>query len=96
MEKPEPSVLEQAWDDLAPEDRDRIQAIREALPLLADVAHADLLVYLRAGDAAVAVDHAAPHPVPYLYPRSEKGRVLQRRDSSVMFRALHSGREHQS
>jgi len=80
--------------DLEPEDRAYLERILKALPLLADIAHADLLVCARAGDDAVVVSHAAPNPVPSLYPRSQTGHRFLRRDRNRIFRVLQDRKEH--
>src|SRR5438445_13244698 len=83
-----------ACTDLEPEDRDYLERVLRALPLLADIAHADLLVCARSDQDAVVVGHEAPNPVPSLYPRSQTGHVFSRRDSNRVFRVLHDGKEH--
>jgi two-component sensor histidine kinase len=87
----------EAATDLRPEDQEQIELVLEALPLLADVTHADLLVYVRAGDTAVIVAHVSPHPIPSLYPQSQTGRMVGKGASQdPIFRILHAGKEHQS
>ena len=80
--------------DLQPEDYDHLERILKALPLLADITHADLLVCARAGQDAAVVSHAAPNPVPSLYPRLQTGEIIQRRERNGLFRVLHDGKEH--
>ncbi len=82
--------------DLCLEDQLQLEAIVEALPLMADVCHSDLQLYARSGERAVVVYHAAPNPVPSLYPAVQTGRVVLRRDASPIFRVIHDGRTHQS
>src|SRR4051794_23488364 len=82
-----------ACTDLQDEEREYLDRVLRSLPLLADIAHADLLLCAKAGDDAVVVGHAAPNPVPSLYPRSQTGQILQRRDRSRVFRVLHEGRD---
>lgn len=96
MEKDHPHDWWQEATDLRPDDRRQIELILDSLPLLSDVAHADLLVYARAGEGAVVVCHAAPHPVPSLYPTSQTGRMLHAGEVSPIFRVLLDGRDHQS
>ncbi len=83
-----------ACTDLSEDDRDYLERVLRALPLLADIAHADLLVHARAHDDAVVVGHAAPHPVPSLYPRLQAGQIVPRRERSRVFRVLHDGKDH--
>src|SRR5437879_8347379 len=83
-----------ACTDLEPADRDYLERVLRALPLLADIAHADLLVCARAAHDAVVVGHEAPNPVPSLFPKSQTGHVFTRRDANRIFRVLHDGKEH--
>lgn len=85
-----------ACTDLTDEDRGHLERIVEALPLVADVYHADLLLWARAGEDAAVVFHAAPCPVPSLYPSSQTGRVHSRAEGGAIFRVLHEGRGRQS
>lgn len=85
-----------ACTDLTHEDRGQLERIVEALPLVADVYHADLLLWARAGEDATVVFHAAPQPVPSLYPTSQTGHVHSRREGGAIFRVLHEGRGRQS
>jgi two-component sensor histidine kinase len=81
--------------DLSLQDRRQLETIVEALPLVADVCHADLQLYARSDDRAAIVYHAAPSPVPSLYPASQTGRIVARRDAGPIFRVLHDGRSRQ-
>jgi two-component sensor histidine kinase len=82
--------------DFSPEDRAQIERVLAVLPLLADVTHADLLVYAAQADAAQVIYHARPNPVPSLYPQSQIGRIVERRDAQPVFRVLWDGRDHES
>lgn len=79
--------------DLNPEEVSYLDRILTMLPLLADVAHADLLVYGRRGDAVSVIAHAAPNPVPSLYPTCQAGAVFSRRQAEPVSRVLHDGKE---
>jgi two-component system, sensor histidine kinase PdtaS len=73
-----------------------LQGILELLPLLADVAHADLLVFGRDGDRMTVVAHAAPNPVISLYPTNQAGLTYARREHESVSRVLYGGRERHS
>ncbi len=62
--------------ELSSADRAFLDRVVANLPLLADLLHADLLLYARAGEAAVAVAHAAPNPLPSLYTGSQVGQRI--------------------
>src|SRR3954469_36717 len=83
-----------ACTDLQREDYDHLERVLKSLPLLADITHADLLVCARADQEAAVVYHAAPNPVPSLYPRSQTGEIFQRRERNGLFRVLQDGKEH--
>jgi two-component sensor histidine kinase len=78
---------------LEPEQRERLDRVIEALPLLADVCNADLLLCSRAPDDTTAVVfHAAPQTVPSLYPANQTGRVFPRRELNEVSRVLYEGK----
>ncbi len=79
--------------DLTEDDRNQLECILESLPLLADVMHADLLVYGRADSMVCVIAHAAPNPVPSLYPTSPTGLTFPRRETEPVFRVLVDGKE---
>src|SRR5438309_1976865 len=85
-----------ACTDLGPAERQQLDRVIEALPLLSDVCNADLLLYAKAGDAAVVVCHAAPSTVPSLYPANQTGRVFARRELNEVSRVLHDGKSRQT
>jgi two-component system, sensor histidine kinase PdtaS len=92
-------VLPPAYDaatDLGPAERHQLDRVVEAMPLLADVCNADLLLYAKAGDGAVVVSHAAPRTVPSLYPSSQTGRISARRDINEVSRVLNEGKSRQT
>lgn len=60
--------------DLSVEDRAVLDRIVASLPLLSDLLHADLLLYVRDGGDAVAIAHAQPVPLPSLYSGPQVGR----------------------
>jgi two-component sensor histidine kinase len=51
----------------------RLADVVGALPLLADLLHADLLLYVREGDVPTVHAHAQPRPLPSLYGASQEG-----------------------
>ncbi len=94
LDAPPPAY--EACTDVGPAERDKLDPVIEAMPLLADVCNADLLLYAKAGDGAVVVSHAAPMTVPSLYPSSQTGRVSARRDLTEVSRVLHDGKARQT
>jgi two-component sensor histidine kinase len=85
-----------ACTDIGAAERDQLDRVIEAMPLLADVCNADLLLYAKAGEGAVVLSHAAPNTVPSLYPTSQTGRVSARRDLTEVSRVLHDGKSRQT
>jgi two-component sensor histidine kinase len=85
-----------ACTDLGPVERQQLDRVIEALPLLSDVCNSDLLLYAKAGEAAVVVYHAAPSTVPSLYPTNQTGRVFARRELNEVSRVLHDGKSRQT
>ena len=82
--------------DLTEEDQSQLARLIEALPLLADVAHADQMLCVRRGDDALVVAHSAPSPVPSLYPRDQTGFVFHSGDSAPVLRVLRGGKARES
>lgn len=82
--------------DLQDDDVQRIERVLEAAPVLSDVLHADVLVYARSAGGATVVFHAAPRPVPSLYPRPESERTYTRHNLPLIFRVLEDGQGHGS
>ncbi len=81
--------------DLTESEQELLGRILDALPLLADVTHADLLVYRRQANGATVLAHAAPFPVPSLYPSCQAGRSFARRDIEPVARVLLDGKGRQ-
>src|SRR5207247_3792763 len=63
------------------------------LPLLADLTHADAVLFARADDQVIVVAQAQPVPVPspYALPVAV-GRTMAREEAPMVFRALFDGR----
>ncbi len=77
--------------DFRTEDLALLHRITEGLDLLADVSHADLLLYVRSDDCALVVAQAKPTSVPPLYPESFVGHSLSRESAPTIHRALFAG-----
>jgi len=80
--------------DLTDEDQSQLSRLIDALPLLADVAHADQLLCVRDGDDARVIGHSAPAPVPSLYPRDQTSHVFRRGEAVPVLRVLQEGKGH--
>ncbi|HEX2922917.1 MAG TPA: histidine kinase N-terminal domain-containing protein [Chloroflexota bacterium] len=78
--------------DFQAEDLALLSKVGEALDLLADVSHADLLLYVKSGDHALVVAQARPATVPALYPDLLVGRIVSFHESPQIHHALQSGR----
>ncbi len=78
--------------DFRAEDVTLLHKICEGLDLLADVSHADLLVYVKSDDRALVIAQARPTSVPPLYPQSLVGRSFSRQEAPTIHRALFGGR----
>src|SRR5204862_4890715 len=78
---------------LAAEDRALLDRVGGHLPLLADLTHADAVLFARAEDQVVAVAQAQPVPVPspYALPMAI-GRAMAREETPLVFRILFDGR----
>src|ERR1051325_1723576 len=78
-------VLEQ----LPPEDRALLENVAGHLPLLADLTHADAVLFARNEDQAVVVAQAQPVPVPSPYTLPvEVNRTMTRDEAPLVFRVL--------
>lgn len=77
---------------LAPEDRVLLENVATHLPLLADLTHADAVLFARAEDHVVIVGQAQPMPVPspYAVPMAV-GRTMTRDEAPLVFRVLVDG-----
>ena len=69
-----------------------VKRIIPSLNLLADLLHADVLLFARAGDHIAVVDHAQPSPVPPVHEHSLTGRRLRREQVLPVARLLFQGR----
>jgi two-component sensor histidine kinase/PAS domain-containing protein len=89
-EKPSPYA---ASPQLSADDRALLDQVAGHLPLLADLTHADAVLFARAGDHVVVVGQAQPVPVPspYTLPVAV-GRTMAREEAPVVFRVLFDGR----
>src|SRR5712691_2499347 len=78
---------------LSKEDRALLENVGGHLPLLADLTHADAVLFARAEDQVVVVAEAQPVPVPspYALPMAI-GRTMAREESPLVYRALFDGR----
>ncbi|HLI26778.1 MAG TPA: histidine kinase N-terminal domain-containing protein [Chloroflexota bacterium] len=78
-----------ASPQLAPAERAFLQRVTANLPLLADLLHADLLLYVREGPELVVLAHAQPNPLPSLYASPQTGRRTRSREGAVAALLLH-------
>src|SRR4030042_172889 len=77
---------------LSEEDRQILQRIEADLPILADVAGADLLIYCRTDRGrAVVVAQAGPHSVPPIYDEPVLGQTIAASEKPAVLDALESG-----
>ncbi|MDI7276001.1 MAG: histidine kinase N-terminal domain-containing protein [Anaerolineae bacterium] len=68
-----------------------LERIQAALPVLADLSRADLLLFRKDGpDRAVAVAHARPHSLSPVYPESQVGCVVSAAERPDVLRAFHA------
>ena len=75
--------------ELTPDDRQQLGRVVRSLTVLADVSHADLMVFGRgADDAPVILVHAQPGPVPSLYSESLVGRRFSADQAPLVQRML--------
>src|SRR4051794_6015118 len=79
--------------DLTDADREILEGIAGHLPLLADLTHADAVLFARAGDQVVVIAQAQPVPVPspYALPLAV-GRTMMREETPLVYRLLLDGR----
>src|SRR5258708_24582139 len=78
---------------LSSSDRALLENVGGHLPLLADLTHADAVLFARADDQVIVVAEAQPVPVPspYALPMAI-GRTMAREESPLVFRVLFDGR----
>lgn len=78
---------------LSLEERALLSRIQEALPILADISRADILLYYwDGGDQACVAAQAKPHSVPPIRAQSLVGQTVISAEHPVVFRALLRGR----
>jgi two-component sensor histidine kinase/PAS domain-containing protein len=82
-----------ACTHLSDADRALLDQVAGHLPLLADLTHADAVLFARADDQVIVVAQAQPVPVPspYALPVAV-GRTMAREEAPLVFRALFDGR----
>jgi len=82
-----------ACSDLSDQDRELLERVAGHLPLLADLTHADAVLFARSGDQVVVVAQAQPVPVPspYALPLAV-GRSMTREEAQLVYRILFDGR----
>jgi two-component sensor histidine kinase len=74
---------------LRPEDRALLNNVAGHLPLLADLTHADAVLFARAQDQVMVAAQAQPVPVPSPYARPVAvGRAMTRDEAPMVFRVL--------
>jgi len=74
--------------ELCGEDVALLRRVADGLPLLADISHADLLLYVRSGDRALVTAQAGPTSVPPLYSTSMVGQGFAQEEAVNVHRAL--------
>ena len=78
---------------LSSADQALLEQVGGHLPLLADLTHADAVLFARADDHAIVVAQAQPVPVPSPYALPvEVGRTMARHEAPLVFRVLFDGR----
>jgi two-component sensor histidine kinase len=82
-----------ACTHLSATDRALLDQVAGHLPLLADLTHADAVLFARADDQVIVVAQAQPVPVPspYALPVAV-GRTMAREEAPMVFRVLFDGR----
>ncbi|HZK67861.1 MAG TPA: histidine kinase N-terminal domain-containing protein [Chloroflexota bacterium] len=78
--------------DLRLEEAVLLNRVAEGLDLLADISHADLLLYARSGDCARVIAQSRPTTVPSIYPDSLVGQDFTSEMEPSIHRALFSSR----
>jgi two-component sensor histidine kinase len=76
------------YTGLSQEDRDLLDRINNHLPLLADLTHADVVLFAPAGTEVAVVGQAQPSPVPSLYAHPISTRTVSREEAPHVFRVL--------
>jgi len=91
-----PEATLDASQHLRPEDRSLLENVAGHLPLLADLTHADTVLFARVQDQVMVVAQAQPVPVPSPYARPvEVGRTMAREETPLVFRVLVDRRRNQ-
>jgi two-component system, sensor histidine kinase PdtaS len=85
-----------SWD-LTDIDRQFLIRLQHSMPLLADMEHADLLLYGKGPqpDEIIVLAEAQPNAVPSIYLQSQKDKVVSRKDEPSVWDALARGRHAQ-
>ena len=77
-------------------ERALLENVGGHLPLLADLTHADAVLFARHGDHVMVIAQAQPVPVPSPYQQPvEVGRNMTREEAPMVFRVLVDGRRNQ-
>src|SRR5437763_979318 len=94
-DSPEPRLANPlaGCNHLSGEDRAILENVASHLPLLADLTHADAILFARENDQVVVVAQAQPVPVPspYTLPLAV-GRTMTREEVPAIYRLLFDGR----
>ena len=78
-----------ACEHLSPDDKALLENVAGHLPLLADLTHADAVLFARGDDQIVVVAQAQPVPVPSPYALPvEVGRTMTREEAPLVYRVL--------
>ena len=89
------SIYLKALGELVDDDRHRLSRLAAHLNLLADLSHADLLLFRPSGEQALVIAEARPEPVPSLYAESQLGRQVRRTEAPHVFKVLFDGSSRQ-
>jgi two-component system, sensor histidine kinase PdtaS len=94
--QPEPATAPlQAWPP-SRDDRAVLENVAGHLPLLADLTHADAVLFARVDDQVIVVGQAQPVPVPSPYALPvEVGRTMTREEAPAVYRVLVDNRRNQ-
>jgi len=76
--------------DVAVSDGELLAQLERNIPLLADLTHADVLLYVAGNqpNTAVVVAHGEPHTVSSVYPARQVGRQVERKNEPGLFQVL--------
>lgn len=84
--------LLEPYSDLQDDDIILLERISNGLDILADISHADFLLYVKSGNRCLVVAQAQPTSVPPLHPESLVSRSFAREAIPLVHRALFTGR----